>query len=441
MFRKVLTLTAIVLVFLACEVQAAVIHSNWDGGEFGYWEGTSNWNPPIEPNNNGNTFAVTIDSNSTGAEEVVVRLQLNHTIDTLLCYGNVNLEGPTWEWVELSLVDANGLTNYGVLGISAWGVELFGIEGNVTNVSGALLDLWGAEIEGNITNQIDATIEANGEVDVDDGNLVNAGLVVIGDHELNIDQDMHNTGQVKIYTGGLAVGGILDNDANAVITGLGFVFAGEGLVNNGRIFATSGDLVLATGHGTFLNIGIIGNAALTALNVAGFPDPTDDANNQGTIEVNAGGGVAFESGLVNEPNGIIKLLGGTLAATTITQTADANFAGFGGITGDVLIDPNGLIELIGPTNIVGDLTIDPNATLEISDGTTLITGHTTCNNGTIHMIGGRVICQGGLTNNNCHIIWEPGTYTNMADFNLDGTVNFKDFADFADTWLWRADWY
>jgi len=106
-----------------------------------------------------------------------------------------------------------------------------------------------------------------------------------------------------------------------------------------------------------------------------------------------------------------------------------------------VIEPNGVIKLTGPTNIVGDVNVSPDATLEISDGTTLITGHTICNNGTTHMIGGRVICQGGLTNTNCNIIWEPGIYTNVVDFNLDGTVNFKDFADFANTWLWRASWY
>jgi len=83
--------------------------------------------------------------------------------------------------------------------------------------------------------------------------------------------------------------------------------------------------------------------------------------------------------------------------------------------------------------------IGTGATLEISDGTTLITGYTT-NNGTIHMKGGRIIPQGGFTNNG-NIIWEPGPYNNIADLNLDGQVNLKDFADFAETWLWQATWY
>ncbi|HLB74809.1 MAG TPA: hypothetical protein VJJ98_12375 [Sedimentisphaerales bacterium] len=45
--------------------------------------------------------------------------------------------------------------------------------------------------------------------------------------------------------------------------------------------------------------------------------------------------------------------------------------------------------------------------------------------------------QGGLSGN-CDIKWEPGLYNNIADFNLDGNVNFADYAHFADTWLWQA---
>ncbi len=439
MLRKVLILTAVILAFAASNLQAEQIPVSWDGGGDGRsWEDPYNWDPNTVPENNvSNTFAVTIDSDSG---EIEVVWEYEHTIDRLDCYGDVVLRGPLWEWTQLALVDASGLTNHGVLGIHSWGLEFCKIQGNVTNTSGALLDLWGAEIEGDLTNQIEATIEANGEVDLWDGNLVNAGLVVIADHELNIRQNMHNTGQVKICTGSLGVGGILDNDANAVITGLGVIVGGQALVNNGRIFATGGDLVLATGQGTFLNSGIIGNAALTSLNVAGFPGPTDNANNLGTIEVNAGGGVAFDCNLVNEPNGTIELLGGTLAATTITQMAGANFAGFGGITGDVQIDPNATIKLTGPTNIVGDVNIPADATLEISDGQTLITGHTTCN-GAIHLKGGTVIFQGGCDCAYCTIIHESGQDRDHFDINADGTVNLNDYAYFANSWLWQATWY
>jgi len=57
------------------------------------------------------------------------------------------------------------------------------------------------------------------------------------------------------------------------------------------------------------------------------------------------------------------------------------------------------------------------------------------------MIGGRIIPQGGFTNNNCRIVWEPGLYTNVAHFNLDGKVNLEDFTYFADTWLWQTAWH
>jgi len=162
--------------------------------------------------------------------------------------------------------------------------------------------------------------------------------------------------------------------------------------------------------------------------------------NQGTVEANMHGGVTFEFNLFNQSNGIIKLLDGTLSAPTIRQCADANFTGFGGITGNVQIGPNAIIKLTGPTNIVGDVNIPAGATLEISDGQTLITGHTTCK-GTIHLKGGTVIFQGGCDCTHCNITHEAGVDRNHFDINADGTVKLEDFAYFAESWLWQASWY
>jgi len=437
MFRKVLMLTSIVLVFSACEVKAGVIHSTWVGGEFGWWEQVSNWDPAKVPHNSAaETFIVKIDSNSIGVDEAKVKLQEDHPIDMLLCYGNVSLGGPTYVWSQLRLEEPNGIVNYGGLNIIAYGsVRLFEIKGNTTNIVGAVLDLWGASIFGDLYNQAGAMVEVNGEVELD-GDVDNAGIIMVAPyHELETDQYFHNSGQIILIEGGCG-GEVLDNNSTGIIEGFGYIYGAQEVQNKGRIIASGGSLAVLS-KGPLSNSGLLSNYPLSSLQIK----TAEDVNNSGTIKANTGGGVAFDYNLVNEPNGIIKLLGGTLAATTITQSAEANFTGFGGITGDLFIDPNGIIELTGPTNIVGDVNIPANATLQISDGTTLITGHATCNNGTIHMIGGRVICQGGLTNNNCNIIWEPGTYTNMADFNLDGKVNFKDFAYFGDTWLWKADWY
>jgi hypothetical protein len=434
---RISVVISLAVVLSACQVRAAVIDSTWVGTEEGEWGDPGNWNPHTVPDNKTwQTFAVTIDSANVGAEEVEVRLRDNRTVDTLQCFGNIDLGGPAWDWVELTLEKAEGLTNYGVLDINAWGVPSFGIEGNLTNAGGAVLDLWGADIEGNVNNQAGAVIQVNGEVN-HDGDLQNSGLIAIGtSHELNVDQHVYNAGQIRIYGGGCSSDEVLDNSSTGEITGFGVAYGRE-LFNEGRIYASAGSLTLAALH--FVeNSGVIGNAAGSSLNVVHVNLP-EDVNNSGTLQVNAGGALAFDCNVVNEPNGVVQLLGGSFAAQTMTQLADATFEGFGGITGDVIIEPNAAIKLTGPTNIVGNVSIFENATLQISDGTTLITGQTTCN-GTIHMKGGRIIPQGGLSGN-CKIIWEPGTYSNVADFNLDGHVDIKDFANFADTWLWQPGWH
>ncbi len=417
MFRKVLALVAVVLAFGVCDLQAGQTSCSWIGGEEGVWEDANNWSCGVVPDNKGlQTFAVTISG------VVVVDLKESHVIDQLDCYENVNLgHGAALNWVEvgLSLEDSNGFRNHGYFSTDSQ--VMLRIDGNLDNPEGCTIDT-----------------AINGGIDVD-GKVENAGLIIsCPPRGLGSDQ-LHNVGEIIIF-GGICHTELLDNDSTSIIKGFGTFVVESPFTNKGKIYATGGGLTVAT-YDLLSNTGTIGNTTLTSLNVmhigvlmnVGVPS---DMNNFGTIEVNAGGGVTFDCNLVNEPNGVIKLLGGTLAATTITQFADANFSGFGTITGDVVIEPNGLIQLTGPTNIVGDMQIGTGATLEISDGTTLITGYTT-NNGTIHMKGGRIIPQGGFTNNG-NIIWEPGTYNNIADFNLDGQVNFKDFADFAKVWLWEA---
>jgi len=446
MFRKVLMLLAIVLVLLAFEVQADVIDSNWVG-DYGIWGDANNWEPPKVPDNKElDTFVVKIEGYSNGPD---IGLLQSRTVNQLDCYGNETIYLASWKGlpvgspisVTLTLEDPNGITNHGELALSGLDVA-----GNVTNAAGAMLELENLEIVGDLYNYARAEtaptkvpcIEINGWCAIE-GRLNNTGTIVIDSYcnlwsELNID----NTGEILLYGGECMGDEIVENHSTGTISGFGIFYGDASFHNEGKIFAAGGSLALFSDDGTVINTGIMGNKPNASL----YIETAEDVNNNGTIEVNAGGGVTFEPNMVNGSNATINLLGGTLAALTITQTADATFEGQGNVTtANLLIETEGLIRLTGPTNIFGNAQIEPNGTLQISDGTTLITGHATCNNGTIHMIGGRVICQGGLTNNNCNIIWEPGTYTNMADFNLDGKVNFKDFAYFGDTWLWKADWY
>jgi hypothetical protein len=440
MSKKVLILMAVVLVLSVIPLQAAQSVS-WDGGGDGSsWEDATNWDPNIVPENDANTFVVTIDG---GAEGVGVRLSQGHTISSLNTYSDVCLESGTWHDIDFTIL--NGITNHGFLEI-----ENLDIYGKVTNIGNAILEAedWTIQ-DANLYNQAGGTVHiqcGKESFDVEGGGFLNSGTVLItpgGD--CWIEYEFQNSGLIEIYGGTCSSDQAFRNESTAVIKGYGAIHSSQVINNAGLIRSLGGGLVLHSAvdfgndpnnNSGITNTGTLTNSPGTSLTVIVRDVP--DVNNQGTIEVNADGSVVFDcNNLNNEPNGIIKLLGGTLAATTIIQKADANFAGFGGITGNVVIDPNASIKLTGPTNIVGDVNIAANAILEISDGTTLITGHTT-NNGTIHMKGGRLIPQGGITNNG-QIIWEPGLYNNIADFNLDGQVNFKDFADFADTWLWQAE--
>jgi hypothetical protein len=390
MFRKVLILTAIISVFSACEVQAAVIDSNWIGGERGEWGDANNWFPMEVPDNDVNTFVVTIDGDSSDPNEVEIGLQQSRTIDQLDCYGAVELIAWTSGWVQLTLADPNGLTNYGGL----W-IEEIGIIGDVTNTNGARLELLDVEIDGDLYNVEGGTILAEVENDVE-GDLQNDGaLIIIHASDLLCDSNLYNNGQINLYGGECGVDETLDNNSNGVIKGFG-VIGSEGTVDNkGEIIAFGGSLALQCNY--MNQDGTLSNTPVSSLQI----DSEQDVDNYGAINVNAGGGVAFDCNLVNdsaETDGIIKLLGGSLAARNITQSAGATFSGFGSITGNLTIQDDATIELDGPTNIVGNVTIDSGAILRVSAGQTLITGHTT-NNGTIVLAGagGTVIFQGGYS--------------------------------------------
>jgi hypothetical protein len=404
----------------------------------------------------GDSYVVTINKPPLNIDEVTVGLYGTTIIDRLDCYGKVNLENWSDYYVWLTIPQSNPpyppepncLANHGDLNID----DRINITADVRNLPGATLvfgkHIMGEHINifGNLYNEAGATILCDaGELLIRDGSLVNAGMVMITPHSgLSVYKRLYNSGGIEIYGGECSADDILDNDSVGTIEGFGVVYAGPPLINKGRIYASGGSLAVAT-EGQVSNLGVIGNSPGASLNIKIIDIPGNetnyllaDANNLGKIEVNAGGSVVFDCNLVNDPNALINLLGGTVAAEKITQKPGATLQGFGGITTDVLISPDGIIKFTGPTNIVGDVNISEGATLEVSDGTTLITGHCTCNEGTIHMIGGAIILQGGFTNNNCRIVWEPGLYTNVADFNLDGKVNLKDFAYFADTWLWES---
>jgi hypothetical protein len=438
MLRKGSMPTLIVVLLTAANLQAVQISSNWDGGGDNHsWANEYNWNPDIVPDNTEtDSFAVTIDGTPSAVE--VWLLSPGRSIDSLTTSGEVELYG---DWVYITIID--GLTNYGSLEMGD-----LRILGDITNAAGAMLALDDVDVEGDVYNLPGAGIVISDWSGVR-GNFANYGWVVsAAPGEFLVDDGTFtNNGMIQMKGGTVGAGispSLLINGSSGKIWGHGIVVGGVYANNSGAIEATSGNLAVHT-EGSIINTGTLSVATGSSLYLE---VGTTDVNNAGQVKISHAGvfsvhreplysqpqGCTF----YNDPCGTLSMLGGLCAAETIIQKAGATFEGFGGITGDLIIDPDGIITLIGPTNIVGDVSISPNATLEISDGITLVTGHTLCDNGTIHMKGGRLIPQGGFTNSNCNIIWEAGTYSNVADFNLDGKVNFKDFADFADTWLWQA---
>ena len=129
MFRKVSVLPAILLLFWACGAQAAVIDSNWIGGEWGFWEENANWSSANYPHNGVDSYNVIIDGD---VNDAMVKLQNFHTIDSLRTYGRVELDQWQSEWIELTVL--NGVTNFGTVTIRCQ------IRGDINNTPGATLD-------------------------------------------------------------------------------------------------------------------------------------------------------------------------------------------------------------------------------------------------------------------------------------------------------------
>ena len=434
MYHKIITLIITILLLSLNQASATHYDVSWDGGGNAHsWADKDNWDPNIVPYNTIlDTFDVSIDN-------AHVVLDRGGTIKSLNISGDVEL----WAASVIHIAIDGSIS----LSLSANDrLELNDIHlspnGAVSNY-GRIDFQHRSMIKEDIVNYGHINISAISEAGIE-GELTNHGTVEISPiSHFNANEGIQNHAQFGIHGGLGATDDAMNNNPTGILKGFGVFYAEQQIVNAGQIVAWGGSLTVATG-GALTNTGLIQSTELSPLLISPYMSSTPgDFHNSGTIDIRTGGGAAFDCNLINDPGATIRFDGGTLAADNIQQMVDANLVGFGQISGNLLIGPAGIdssaiVKLTGPTNIVGDVNIMAGNKLEISDGITLITGHTTCNNGTIHMVGGRVICQGGLTNNNCNIVWEPGLYINMADFNLDGKMNFEDFAYFADVWLWQA---
>jgi len=282
------------------------------------------------------------------------------------------------------------------------------------------------EFYGDFYNAIGNVVSVRGTKDLNVyGSIQNFGTIfVVPTRSVWAQNEFQNSGQIEFMGGPCSSVQTFTNSATGTIKGWGAIVSVGGHINNkGVIWSTGGPLILYSGDPTktgITNTGTLKNGPGTSLTVTFWHPPAPDMSNQGTVEVNAGGAVAFDcNNLSNEPGATVKLCGGTLAARTVIQKAGATLEGFGTVTGNIIIDPNATVVLTGPTNIVGDVTVAKGATLEVRDGTLLVTGKVACD-GTIHLRGGRMTAQHGLSGD-YNVIRESSMCTNI-DFSPDGEV-------------------
>jgi hypothetical protein len=287
---------------------------------------------------------------------------------------------------------------------------MFGRALALISIVGALgaYNLKADDVYGNLNNGPGKTLVVDGHDLWVWGSIQNSGTVYLLD-TLWAQHDLQNSGLIEVLGDKCSGSQSLKNGATGVIKGYGLIVSEGGCIDNqGLVWSLGGSLLLYSVDDPkkvgISNTGTLKSNPGTSITVR---VPVPNVSNQGDIEINADGGVVFDCNLTNEPNAVIKLLGGTLAAKTVTQRVGATLDGFGGITGNMVIDPNAIVRLTGPTNIVGDVKIARGATLEISDGTALVTGKVACD-GTIHLKGGHLVPQGGLSGD-YHIIKEPST--------------------------------
>ena len=82
--KKTTYLVTLILLVTPLNILAEQILSTWTGGGDGAsWNDPYNWNPAIIPDNDVNTFAVTVDDSGN------IYLKQNRTVDQLICYNTV----------------------------------------------------------------------------------------------------------------------------------------------------------------------------------------------------------------------------------------------------------------------------------------------------------------------------------------------------------------
>ena len=372
------------------EVENATIQGGTLNNTFG--GGTFETVPGSTANLDGSTAAgaVTINGTYTASNNATTNIK-----GTITNNGTIQLNGGGGNNGVLNLagnVTLNGGGTVAMTDNSGAGNAFF--EGNSTTLTNANNTISGTGIIGNgsltVINQatIDATpaggistLVLNGS-----GGVTNTALLqAIGGGELLIENTITNTGG-NITASGAASAVVVDNAT----------------INGGALNTTSGGVMETAGGSTAtLNgVTISSGSTYTASNNA-TTDINGTITNQGTIQLNGGGG---NNGVLNLAGNVTLNGGGTVAMTDTSGAGNAFFEG----NGQTLTNVDNTIE---GTGIIGNgnLAVINGGTIEASPagGTSTLT------------LNG----SGGLTNNGTFAANNGGTLTVTVPFTNTGTVH------------------
>ena len=369
----------------------------------GVWEQTTHWTPYyIVPENGTHQWYVQFNLK---AHDYYVEVSDSHTVTSIGANSDAGylVELTNWTGARLWL-QFDTFENIGGLDVN--NIDLYGpiTNGGEWTVRGGMVNY-----NGDVTNLADAVWNVKGNLQAK-GAFTNhgharcyAGATLWADAFTNNDR-------LSLLGGSMGTDALLTNSTDATVAGAGSLYAPAGIDNDGVIRAETGALAVYCGTGTLTNVGHLENLPNTALLIEAAT-----LDHQGTLTVGSGGGVTLTScDLENQAGAEIALLGGTLAAPNLTNRADAEFTGFGNITGN--LTNQGLIDLYGPSQIVGNLQNDPGAELAIRNADLLIAGDTV-NDGTIRAVNGTVYFEGDLADNGT-LIMDPSLAVVTGDLTV-----------------------
>jgi len=400
------------LVLAVCgAARGADVAAAWDAGD-GWWSAATNWDPQVVPDNNGDSYDVTIDT--PGA---VVRLDVSPTVDSLVNRNELCLHSQA-----LTLATPAGLTNYGTV----WANGAASIVGDVSNAPGAQVTVPANNAlhgMGTWTNNGEVSATADGSYHAYPAWLVaSSDLTLTGTGRLHL---VSPRGSAYVQSTGTAV---MTNGAGHTMDGYGYIEAT--LVNAGTIDANvSGKTLVLSGPST--TTGTLNVVSGAALQLGG-----------GAVHDLAFGSAVTGPGILRLDDGTLRLAGASAGAVAVegsyVQTASSKLEI--GIAGPSAGGQFGQLNVGGQATLAGTLAVGAIGGFVPAAGQTYQVLTCAGRAGGFAVLEGRHIEAGRYF----EVVYGPQDVTlsvrqaHEGDADLDEKVDVYDLAALANEYGWTA---